>query len=123
MTMLRCVRIASDLDPEPVMVEDSLKGFKDAILLTENDDLGGALVRIRGVAYILYHDDRGRLKHLPGTVIDPFGRFFLVGPVLVAKFDGVDGEESMTEADVSDVLDRVFQFPDGSWKLLLEAGA
>lgn len=124
MTMLRCVRITGDREPEDVMVEDSLKGFKGAIGLTEDDDLGGVLVRIRDVAYILYHDDRGRLKELAATVLDPFGRPYLVGPVLVTKFDGVDGEVSMTEADVSSIMGRTFAVPaKGIWGILLEAGA
>lgn len=120
---LRCVRITSESSPEDITVENSLKGFKDAIWLTEDDDIHGVLVRICGVIYILYHDDCGRLKQLPTTVIDPFGRSYIVGPVLVAKFDGCDAEVSMTDADVLNVLDRVFQFPDGSRRLLMEAGA
>lgn len=123
MTMLRCVRIVGDRPPEDVMVEDSLKGFKDAIWLTEDDDIHGVMARIGGVVFILYHDDRGRLKGLPATVIDPFGRSYLVGPVLVAKFDGVDGEVSMTEADVAAVMDRIVCFSDGTRYLYLEAGA
>lgn len=123
MTMLRCVRIVSDRSPEEVMVDGTLKGLKDAIWLTEADDINGFPVRINGIVYILYHDDYGRLKDLPTTVIDPDGRPYLVGPVLVAKFDGFDAEESMTDADVSDVFGRVFVSANGSWKLYLEAGA
>lgn len=72
---------------------------------------------------MLYHDDSGRLKELPSTVIDPFGRSFIVGPVLVAKHDGCDGEVSMTDADVAAVMDRIVCFSDGSRYLFLEAGA
>lgn len=120
---LRCVRICSDRDPEEVMVEDSVKGFKDAIWLTKDDYMHGILTRIGGVVYVLYHDDEGRLKELPSTVIDPFGRSFIVGPVLVAKHDGHDGEESMTDADVAAVLGRVVAFSNGRRYLLMEAGA
>lgn len=122
-TMLRCVRIVSDRGPEEVMVEDSLNGFKKAIWLAEDDCIHGTPTRIGGVVYVLYHDDSGRLKELPTTVIDPFGRSFIVGPVLVAKHDGCDGETSMTDADVDAVLGRVVTFSNGRRFLLMEAGA
>lgn len=73
-------------------------------------------LQIGGRKYIVICSDRGKIRHekisaisvstiLTGSLVEPF----LVGPILITKFDGIDDFMDLDQADINILENAMFQ--------------
>lgn len=101
-----------------VEVENTNKGFND--LLAWDDAWNTPTIKVWGDSYICVCSDTGKIRHEPISCLsldnlldatDQIREPFIVGNVIITKFDGTDDFESLTEHDIEKLRTRLYKIP------------
>lgn len=89
--------------------------------LSWNDAWNTPTMLIRGKPFIIICSDLGKMKHMkvsclsyPNLIVprNALKEPFVVGEVIVTKFDGVDDFESLTKEDIELIESRLIETPN-----------
>lgn len=101
-----------------VEVENSCDGFNS--LLKWDDCWNTPTIRVWGDPYVCVCSDRGKIRHEPVSCIsldnlldqtEELREPFIVGNVIITKFDGTDDFESLTDHDIEKLRTRLYKIP------------
>lgn len=102
-----------------VDVENDYHAFND--LLGWDDSWNTPTIKVWGDDYICVCCDTGKIQHLPVSAItlndllSPTGELhepFIVGNIIVTKFDGKDDFKSLTEHEIDKLRTRLYKIPN-----------
>ena len=101
-----------------VDIENTCKGFND--LLGWDDAWNTPTIKVWNNDYVCICADTGKIRHEPISAITMQNFFeegeeirepFIVGNIIITKFDGTDDFESLTEHDIELLRTRLYKIP------------
>jgi len=99
-----------------ITIENTNEGFNNA--LEWDDAWNTPTIRVNGKEYILICSDTGKMRHERISCVskinltnpqDTMQEPFMVGNIIITKFDGVDDFISLTEDDIINLMTRLYK--------------
>ena len=101
-----------------VFIENNYNAFND--LLEWDDAWNTPTIKVWNNDYVCICADTGKIRHEPISAItmqnffeegDEIREPFIVGNIIITKFDGTDDFESLTEHDIELLRTRLYKIP------------
>lgn len=120
--MIKCILI-NENGASVIDIENDYRAFNKA--LNWDDAWNTPSVKINGEQFIIVCSDTGKLRHEPisaisldnliapkSTIVEPF----IVGSIIITKYDGTDDFASLSEHDIDTIMERLYKhnknYPD-----------